>query len=72
MRFQNLSIKSKVTTAFAFVLSLTVVLGLYAVQRLSDVNDHAAEIRDNWLPATRALGDFSFHTMRFRQIEAAA
>src|SRR5579872_27791 len=72
MRIQNLSIKSKVTIAFAFVLSLTLVLGTFAVQRLSEVNDHAAEIRDNWLPSTRALGDFSFHTMRFRQIEAAA
>jgi methyl-accepting chemotaxis protein len=29
-------------------------------------------MRDFWLPATRALGDYSFHTMRFRQIEAAA
>ena len=71
-RIQNLSIRSKVTVAFAFVLTLTVALGVYAVQRLSEVNDHAAEIRDNWLPATRSLGDYSFHTMRFRQIEAAA
>ena len=71
-RIQNLSIRSKVTMAFAFVLALTVALGVFAVQRLAEVNDHAAEIRDNWLPSTRALGDFSFHTMRVRQIEAAA
>ena len=65
----NLSIKSKVTAAFGFVLLLTVALGLFAVQHLSQVNDHAAVMRDEWLVSTRALGDFAFHTMRFRQIE---
>ncbi len=69
---QTLSIRSKVTAGFGFVLLLTVALGLFAVQRLSDVNDRAADMRDNWLPATRALGDYSFETMRFRQVEAAA
>jgi methyl-accepting chemotaxis protein len=69
-RLQNLSIKNKVTLAFSFVLLLTVSLGVFAVQRLSDVNDRAADMRVNWLPATRALGDYGFHTMRFRQIEA--
>ncbi len=70
--FQNLSIKAKVSLAFGVVLFLTIALGLFAVQRLSAVNTTAADIRENWLPGSRALGDYSFHTMRFRQIEAAA
>jgi methyl-accepting chemotaxis protein len=71
-KLQNLKIRTKVMLAFGFVLLISVGLGLFALQRLSAVNDHAAQIRDNWLPASRALGDYSFHTMRFRQAEAAA
>src|SRR5579864_328799 len=66
------SIATKVTVAFAFTLTLTVLLGLLAIQRLGGVNDSAAEIRDRWLPATRALGDFAFNAIRYRQLEAAA
>jgi methyl-accepting chemotaxis protein len=68
----NLTVKTKITAAFGFLLLLTVALGLFATQRLAEVNGAAANMREFWLPATRALGDYSFHTMRFRQIEAAA
>jgi len=68
---QNLKIRTKVTAAFAFVLLVAVGLGAFSLQRLGIVNDRAADVRNNWLPATRALGEISFHTMRFRQIEAA-
>ena len=69
--FQNLSIRTKVILAFAFVLTVTVGLGTFAVQRLGAVNDAAAEIRDNWLPSTHMLGIVWHDTMRYRQIEAA-
>ena len=71
-RFNNLKIRTRIFSTFGVVVVLTVVLGLFAVQRLSTVNTAATDIRENWLPASRALGDYSFHTMRFRQIEAAA
>lgn len=67
----NFRIRTNITTAFGLVLLLTMALGLFATERLAAVNSTAAEMREFWLPATRALGDFSFHTMRFRQIEAA-
>lgn len=71
-KLQNLSIRTKVMFAFGLVLTVSVMLGVFSLLRLSMVNDNAAEIRDNWLPASRALGEYSFHTMRLRQIEAAA
>ncbi len=67
---RNLSISAKVVSAFALVLVVTIVLGLFAIQRLSDVNDHAADIRNNWLPSTRILGELKFKTMRYRQRQA--
>ncbi len=68
MRFiQDMTIRTKVLGAFAAVLGITAVLGAFASNRLSVVNDHAAEIRDNWLVATRDLGTLSSVSERFRQ-----
>ncbi len=66
----NLSVRMKVTLAFTMVCLVVIGLGLFAVQRLSDVNAVAAGIRDDALPSTRILGELAYHTMRFRQIEA--
>jgi methyl-accepting chemotaxis protein len=70
--FANFKIGTRIFSAFGAIVLLTIGLSVFAVQRLSAVNIAAADIRDNWMPAARALGDYSFHTMRFRQIEAAA
>ncbi len=57
--FSNMSIRNKVLAAFGFVLLVTLGLGGFAVDRLGLVNDSAAEVRDNWLPATGWLGTLS-------------
>lgn len=67
---QNLTIRSKVALAFGLVLAVTLALGLFAEQRLGLVHERAADTRDNWFPAARALGDYAFETMRVRQMEA--
>ena len=67
----NISIKTKMIVAFAVLLVVTMSLGLMAIQRLSSINESARELRDNWLVATRALGDFKYQTMRYRQLEAS-
>jgi methyl-accepting chemotaxis protein len=73
MKFlENWSIRTKVAVAFGFVLAVAFSLGLVSLQRMSAVNDAAAEIRDDWLPGTRMLGDIAFNAMRYRQIQAAA
>jgi methyl-accepting chemotaxis protein len=69
-KLQNLSIARKVVAAFSLVLVVALALGLFAVDRLSQVNAAAAEIRDNWLVATGALGEAGQIAIRFRQIEA--
>jgi methyl-accepting chemotaxis protein len=68
--FATISIRLKVILAFSLVLLCTIGLGVFAIQRLGGVNDVAAEIRENSLPSTRILGEFAYHTMRFRQLEA--
>ncbi len=70
-KLDDVSIKVKVIAAFGLMLLVMAVLGWLSLQRLSAVNDGAKDIRDNWLLATRALGEFKFHTMRYRQLQAA-
>jgi methyl-accepting chemotaxis protein len=66
----NISIKAKVTSAFAIVLVTTVALGLFAMQRLGVVNDAAIEIRDNWMPSSNHLITINAKANRYRQLEA--
>src|SRR6476646_6611485 len=51
------SIRAKLIMAFATILFGTIAMGVFAVQRLDGVSATAADLRDNWLPASRALGD---------------
>jgi methyl-accepting chemotaxis protein len=69
--FTSASIRVKIVMAFCLVLFCTASLGVFAIGRLNAVNDAAAEIRGQWLPATRVLGEVAYHTMRFRQLEAS-
>ena len=69
--FENLSIRSKVMTAFAVVLMITAVLGLFAVNRLSAVNDSTVILGTNYLVSADALGSVSYNSMRYRQLQAA-
>jgi methyl-accepting chemotaxis protein len=66
----NYSVRARVIVAFAIVLVVTCGLGGFAVIELGQLNHAAADIRDNWLPATRDLGAFGQAVMRYRQIEA--
>jgi methyl-accepting chemotaxis protein len=52
----RMTIGTKVTGAFGCVLLVVLGLGLLALNRLSVVNDHAIEVRDNWLPSTVVQG----------------
>ena len=52
-RISSISIRPKLITAFTLLLAGTIGLGLFAVERLDGVNVIAADLQDNWLPATR-------------------
>ena len=67
----NLSIRAKVIGAFGLVLVITLALGLFAIDRLGAVNETAAEIRDNWLQATKYLGDLATTAEQIRVYEAS-
>jgi methyl-accepting chemotaxis protein len=69
--FQNLKIRSKVMLAFASILIITAVLGLFAINRLAVVNESSVTLSSDYLVASNALGKVSYNSMRFRQLQAA-
>ena len=69
--FHNLSIRSKVMTAFAAVLAVTIVLGVFSINRLSIVNEGAVTISDNYLVAANGLSDLGQNAMRYRQLQGS-
>lgn len=66
MRISDISIRNKVLSAFAIVLLTALGLGSFAIEQLASINGSAAEVRDNWLPATGWLGALSKSSEQFR------
>ena len=64
--FSQITIRAKLVMAFGLVLCCTVALGLFAVARLTEVQAAGAEVRNDWLPSTRALGTVAQSMERLR------
>ncbi len=67
----RLTIRARVTGAFALMLASSVALGAFAINRLQDVNAAADEVASDWLPSSNVLGDLSedFEIYRGRQAQ---
>lgn len=65
------SIRARLSFVFLFLFLLVIVLGLESLGSLSYVNEASAQIRDRWLPSTRALGDLNNFTTDFPAAEEA-
>ena len=66
----RLNISARLGTAFGVVLVLTLIVGLFSVNRLGVVNDATADINNNWLVATRELGSYDSSITAIRRAEA--
>jgi methyl-accepting chemotaxis protein len=69
-RLKNVSIRSKLLGGFGLLAAIVLGLSVLAVDGLSRVNDAAVEVRENWLPATRMLGQAQELATRYRQFQA--
>jgi methyl-accepting chemotaxis protein len=65
------SVRAKVVLGLAVILLATATLGIVAVNRMSSMNDSAADIRNNWLPGTRELGVLMRNVERVRGNQGA-
>ncbi len=60
------SIRVKVTRSFFVVCLTTILLGIFAIQRIATVNDHLVTIAQEALPGIKALARVSVLAERFR------
>src|SRR3982074_2114198 len=65
------SIRARLSFVFLFLFLLVIVLGFESLSSLSYFNEASAQIRDRWLPSTRALGDLNNFTTDFPAAEGA-
>jgi two-component system, OmpR family, sensor kinase len=65
------SIRARMSLAFTLLGLLVLTLGLFSVQRLSEVNAASAEIRDRWLQSSQLLGELANVTSDYRAAEAS-
>jgi methyl-accepting chemotaxis protein len=68
--FANLRIATKLLTAFVAVLSLSVVMGVFAIYELAQVNATSTEMKDNWIPSIRSAAGIRFNLTQYRTREA--
>ena len=68
--FTRPSLFTKIAGSFAVLLVLILALGVVALNRMSAVDDRAADMRDNWLPSTGAQGKLLAALLEFRTAEA--
>jgi methyl-accepting chemotaxis protein len=70
VRLQDVSVGTKVIAVMVCIGLATLGLGLFSAAKLSSVNTNAADVRDNWLPNTRSLGDLHYWVTRYRSGQA--
>ncbi len=61
-----LSIKTKSTVILIAAFALVFCVGVYGAWQIEIVTSQAFDIRDNWLPATRDLGEIKYIVTRIR------
>ncbi len=63
------SLAARIVFASVCTLLIVIVLGAVAIDRLSAVNDRAAEVRDNWLPSVGMLSELRADLREVRLLE---
>ncbi|HYE00566.1 MAG TPA: ATP-binding protein [Alphaproteobacteria bacterium] len=70
-RAEDLPIRRKIMLGFALLACTTVGVGAFSIAQLAEVDAASREVRDNWLPSTRALGDLKAALSDYRIAEGA-
>jgi methyl-accepting chemotaxis protein len=70
MKFlHNLETSSKLLAAFAILLSLTTLLGVNALSRMSAINRASSDLSGKWLPQTIAVLSLRHDLLELRKLE---
>ena len=67
--FSKLRLAAKLGSAFAVVITLTVIVGIVAIWQLAQVNDTSMRLSSHWLPSIRVIEDIKSQIARVRTRE---
>jgi methyl-accepting chemotaxis protein len=59
-------ISAKFLTAFTLLLAVMAGMGLFAIDKIGEVNGLSLEMRNRWLPASQIIGDIHAYTSQYR------
>jgi methyl-accepting chemotaxis protein len=62
----NVAIRNKIAAAFGLMVLLIAGLGMFSVDRMAQVNATGTDIKENWLPSVRLLGELRYFAARHR------
>ncbi len=68
----RLKIGQRLLAGFASILVLAILVGVFSVSRLAEVNANTTELATNWLLATRTLSEFKTQVSILRRAEASS
>ncbi len=68
--WRDLSMKTKILTAFGSLVLAVLGLGLLAIVQMSHMAGKAADVRDNWLPSATKIGVLHANVNLYRLAEA--
>ncbi|MDI4635519.1 MCP four helix bundle domain-containing protein [Pelomonas sp. V22] len=66
----RMKIGPRLLLAFAVVLTLTLILGIFSINRIGAVNASTTDFATNWMPGTRYLGNYLGVVSAMRRAEA--
>jgi methyl-accepting chemotaxis protein len=66
--FAKLSIRAKITAVVALLLVTIAGVGLLSITSMRSINASAVELRSDWLPSIRLLGELKIQLVSYRSI----
>lgn len=66
MSVRNINIAPRAFISFSLIAALVVLLGVFALMRMSQIYNASTTMATNWLPSIGYLGDISESTLRLR------
>jgi methyl-accepting chemotaxis protein len=67
---QPMTLKARLALAFGALVLVTLVLGLFAINRMATVNGAAQELATQWLPSIKVVGEIRAMANQARRAEA--
>uniref|UniRef100_UPI001D0EA167 Tar ligand binding domain-containing protein n=1 Tax=Klebsiella pneumoniae TaxID=573 RepID=UPI001D0EA167 len=64
----KLSIRAKLVAVVSFLLVATLGVGLLGLRQMNEINANLEDVRTNWLPSVRVIGELRAGVITYRNV----